>query len=404
MRLGSAFWRFWCAAVLANVGDGIRVAAFPLLAATLTSDPIAVAAVGAAQGVPWLLTGLWAGVLADRRGGRALIAAADAVRFVALAVLTAAVAFAVASIALVVVAAVVVGVGETVRDTAAQAVTPRLVPGPLLERANARLVAGEVVGNEFAGPPIGAALFVAGAAIPFAVNGAALALAVMLVLTLPLSLAARAVAHSAADGGSVGGGVLAGLRWLSRQRALRALTVSVAAVAAADNAWFAIFVLYARDRLSVGAVGFGWLLAIGAAGGVSGSMLAGRFLRDGRHRVVLACTLAVTAGVPVLLVLAPSLWAAVLVVVVTSGAFAVFNVAAVSLRQRVVPEHLLGRVTATSRTLALGGAGVGALIGGALAAGAGATAPFLFSGVIAVFATAVWWIGSRPDGGRLAQH
>jgi hypothetical protein len=70
----------------------------------------------------------------------------------------------------------------------------------------------------------------------------------------------------------------------------------------------------------------------------------------------------------------------------------------------VVPEHLLGRVTATSRTLALGGAGVGALLGGALAAGAGATAPFLFSGVIAVFATAVWWIGSRPDGGRQAQY
>lgn len=117
---------------------------------------------------------------------------------------------------------------------------------------------------------------------------------------------------------------------------------------------------------------------------------------------MLACTLAVTAGVPVLLVLAPSLWAAVLVVLVTSGAFAVFNVAAVSLRQRVVPEHLLGRVTATSRTLALGDAGLGALIGGARRGGA--TAPFLFSGVIAVFATAVWYIGSRPDGGRLAQH
>ena len=186
-RLTGGFWRFWGATFLANIGDGIRLAAFPLLAASLTDDPLAVATVAAAQFLPWLLFGLMAGSWADRFPSRRLLVAADALRTVVLGVLVAGIALGWAGIALVVAAAVVLGVGETVRDTAAQSTIPRLVAAPLLERANSRLVAGEIVGNEFVGPPVGAALFAVGAALPFAANGGALALAVMLLLSVPLS-------------------------------------------------------------------------------------------------------------------------------------------------------------------------------------------------------------------------
>ncbi len=137
-RLGRPFWTFWSAAALANLG------------------------------------------------------AADTGRVVVLAALATTVALGWATIAHVVAAAFLLGVGETIRDTAAQTAVPRLVPDAQLEKANGRLVAGEIVGNEFVGPPVGALLFVLGAAIPFAVNGATLALAVMLVLSLPLTLAHRA--------------------------------------------------------------------------------------------------------------------------------------------------------------------------------------------------------------------
>lgn len=389
--LGRPFWTFWTAAAVANVGDGIRLAAFPLLAASLTDSPLAVSVVTAMQTLPWLVTGLLAGSLADRRGARALVVAADAGRVLVLAFLVLAVVTGWASIAMVVLAAFLLGVGETLRDTAAQTAVPRLVAEPLLERANGRLVAGEIVGNEFVGPPAGAALFVVGAALPFAVNGASLALAVMLVLSLPLTLSRAPVAASAARAG-----VSAGLRWLLRHRMLRTLTAVCAAVAAADSAWFAIFVLYVRDRLDVGALGFGGLLAVGAAGGLVGSFVADRLIAGHQHRTVLAWCLAVTAGVPALLVAAPQLWAAVVVLVVTSGSFAVLNVTAVSLRQRAVPGDLLGRVVAAGRTLSFSAAAAGALIGGLLASGAGVDAPFLFSGVIAILATAAWWAASRP--------
>ncbi|QKW15073.1 MFS transporter [Verrucosispora sp. NA02020] len=395
--LGRPFWTFWSAAALANLGDGIRVAAFPLLAAALTDDPLAVAAVAAAQFLPWLVSGLLAGALADRRSPRTLLAAADTARVVVLATLATAVALGWATIALVVAAAFLLGIGETLRDTAAQTAVPRLVADAHLEKANGRLVAGEIVGNEFVGPPVGAMLFVVGAAIPFAVNGATLALAVMLMLSLPLTLAHRATSAPATDetSNSEGDGILAGLRWLIRQPMLRTLVLVTAAVAAADTAWFAIFVLYARDALGLGAFGFGLLLATGAAGGLIGSFAADRLVARFRHRHVLTWSMAVTAGVPVLLAVTPHRAAAVVVVVTTSAAFAVLNVAALSVRQRLVPGGLLGRVIAASRMVTYSCTALGALAGGALATGAGIEAPFVFSGIIAVAATLAWWLASR---------
>ncbi|RIV39994.1 MFS transporter [Micromonospora radicis] len=395
--LGRPFWTFWSAAALANLGDGIRVAAFPLLAAALTDDPLAVAAVAAAQFLPWLVSGLLAGALADRRGFRTLLAAADTGRVVVLATLAAAVALGSATIALVVVAAFLLGVGETVRDTAAQTAVPRLVADAQLEKANGRLVAGEIVGNEFVGPPVGALLFVLGAAIPFAVNGAALALAVMLVLALPLTLSRRPADDGATAPAGADDGILAGLRWLVRQPMLRTLVLVTAAVAAADTTWFAIFVLYARDALGLGAFGFGLLLATGAAGGLLGSFAADRLVARFRHRTVLTWSMAVTAGVPALLAVVPDRAVAVVVVVATSAAFAVLNVAALSIRQRLVPGGLLGRVIAASRLVTYSCTALGALAGGALAAYAGLGAPFVFSGAVAVAATAAWWLASRPD-------
>ncbi|WP_019870360.1 MFS transporter [Salinispora oceanensis] len=391
--LGRPFWTFWSASTLANVGDGIRLAAFPLLAASLTANPIAVAAVAAAQSLPWLVTGLLAGSLADRRRPRALLAQADTARVVVLGVLVVAVAMGWASLPLVLLASFLLGVGETVRDTAAQTALPGLVPERLLERANGRLVAGEIVGNEFVGPPVGAALFVAGAALPFAANGASLALAVMLLLTLPISIAARPPQDAPKQASP---GVMAGLRWLAGQRVLRTLALVTAAVAAADSAWFAILVLYAEGPLGIGATGFGILLAAGALGGLLGSFLVDRLVAGRRHRMILTCSLAITAGIPATLAVTTQLWAAILVIVVTSGSFAVLNVTVVSLRQRLVPRELLGRTVAAGRTLSFSAAAVGALLGGVLTATIGIEAPFIFSGLVAVLATTAWWIVSRP--------
>lgn len=398
MDLGGSFWRFWLATVLANVGDGIRVAAFPLLAASMTDNPAAVAAVAAATALPWLLTGLLAGSLADRCSARLLLTVADAIRTLVLLGLIAAMVFDHANIGLVVAAAFILGVGETLRDTAAQTVVPRLVPTALLERANSRMTAGEVVGNEFVGPLVGALLFVAGAALPFVANSAALAIGVLLVLTLPAALLTLR-SPAGAQPRHVAAGVRTGVTWLVRHRTLRALVVAGACVALADSAWFAIFVLYTEVRLDLGAVGFGALLAVGAVGGLVGTLGAERAIAGRGHGRVLLWSMTITAGAPALLLVAPARWAAVVVVVATSAAFGLFNVAALSLRHRLVPEQILGRVIAAWRTVVLGAGAIGAIAGGALASARGLDAPFVLSAVLGVLAVAAWWNATRgqPD-------
>lgn len=323
--LGGSFWRFWCAAVLANVGDGIRMAAFPLLAASVTSDPAAVAAVAAASALPWLLTGLLAGSLADRRTARLLLTVADATCALVLLGLIAALMADRAGVWVVALAAFALGVGETVRDITAQTVLPRLVPTRLLERANSRMVAGEVAGNEFVGPLVGASLFAVGAALPFLANSAVLVFGVLLVLTLPAALLTRRPPSPTAAAEVVPTGIRAGVLWLGRHRTLRPLVIAGAFVAVADSAWFAVCVLYTEIRLDLGAIGFGAILATGAAGGLAGALAAERVIAGRRHGTVLLWSMAVAGGVPVLLLAAPARWAAVVVVVVTSAAFGVFN-------------------------------------------------------------------------------
>ena len=394
MGLGRPFWTWWSAAVLTNLGDGIRLAAFPLLAAQLTDRPLLVGAVAAAGGVPWLLTGLLAGSLADRVGARRLLPLADTARVVVLGGLVALLVADRAGIATVLAAALLLGVAETVRDTAAETVVPRLVPSDQLERAGGRLTAGSLIGNEFAGPLLGGVLFGAGVTLPFVASSTVTALAVLLVLSLPVAVLRLLTPLAPADG-TAGSSTREGLRWLRRQPVLRALVVVVALVALADSAWFAVFVLYTESRLGLGPSGFGALLALGAGGGLAGALLADRAVAGRRHTGAVAWSSAVATGSPALLLVAPELWAAGVVVVVSSAAFGVLNVAAAGLRYRLVPGELLGRVSAAWRTSAYAASAGGALVGGLVASTHGSSAPFVLSVAVGAVATALWLACTR---------
>jgi MFS family permease len=404
VKLDGRFWQFWTATLLANLGDGIGMAAFPLLAASITRDPLAVAAVAATTSIPWLVTGLIAGSLADRHNARTLLVLADLTRITVLGVLIIALTLGQPPVLLVAAVAFTLGVSETVRDTTASTVVPRLVPTHLLERANGRMVAGEVVTNSFAGPLIGGVLFALGAALPFVANSAVLAFAVLLVVGLPVGLLGRSSekpehvdpvdrvsqgnSGDPADRGTAGGGrgILDGLRWLAGHRTLRVLLLVGALVTIADGGWYAIFVLFSEQRLGLGPSGFGALLAFGALGGLLGAWLAERIVGLDRHGPALLGSIVLTALTPVLLLVAPTLWAAGVVVVITSAGFGVFDVAVASLRQRLSPQRLLGRVVAAYRTALHGAGALGTLAGGGIAAAYGLGAPLIMSAVIGIIA------------------
>jgi Major Facilitator Superfamily len=179
------FARYWLSGFLADFGDGVRLAAFPLLAAQLTDSPGAVAAVTAVQGLPWLLVGAGLGVIVDRTDRRSLMLVVDITRAVIIAALAAAVLAHGAGLVLIYLTAFTTGAGSALRDTAAVTCVPRLVEPADLDRANGRVIAGHIVGNELAGPAAGGWLFGLAAVLPFAVNARTLGVAVLLLLTLP---------------------------------------------------------------------------------------------------------------------------------------------------------------------------------------------------------------------------
>lgn len=379
--LGAPFWRFWMAAAAANLADGVRAGAFPLVAVALGGTPVEIAAVYAAQQGAWFLFGLAAGGAADRHVPGRVVAAADAARVVVLAGLLALLLLGLATVPLLAGAAFVLGVAEVFRDTAAVSVVPRLVPGRRLERANARLVGAEVVGNEFAGPLLGAALVAVALALPVGVDAALLLVALVLVLTL--AEARRPV--PVADPGP-GPGWTAGFRELRAHRDLLAVTGCGAVVAFADAAWWSVLVLVSAELLGLPPAGFGALLAAGAVGGLLGALGAERVA----HRLGPARSLPVAAvltGLPAAgIAVSGSAVAVGVLLAVSSAGFALWNVVAVSLRQRRVPAAVLGRVSAVHRLALAGGGTAGALTGGALAAAGGPAVPLLAAALLSVAA------------------
>jgi MFS family permease len=88
-RLGPDFRRLWTANAVSNLGDGVTLVAGPLLVASLTADPTAIAAAVLAQQLPWLLFSLVSGALVDRLDRRRLIVTVNLARAVVLAALAA---------------------------------------------------------------------------------------------------------------------------------------------------------------------------------------------------------------------------------------------------------------------------------------------------------------------------
>jgi MFS family permease len=183
--LRAPFPRYWLSGFLANFGDGVRLAAFPLLAVHFTRSPTAVAAVTAVQGLPWLVLGAGAGVLVDRTDRRRVMVTMSLVQAAVIAALAATILAHSAGLLLIYLAAVVTGIASGLRGTAASVSVPQLVSPADLDRANGRLIAGQIVGNELAGPAAGGWLFGLAAVLPFAVNVGMLGIAVLLLLTLP---------------------------------------------------------------------------------------------------------------------------------------------------------------------------------------------------------------------------
>jgi MFS family permease len=381
--LGRSYRRLWTASAVSTLGDGVYLAALPLLAAELTSDPLAVSVVTFAGWLPWLLFALPAGALVDRLDRRRVMWMVDAARLLVVGAVCAAVPAGWASIPLLALAGFLVGTGQTLFENAAQSMVVTVVGRDprRLEQANGQLGAALTVGQQLVGPPAGSAAFALAPWLPFLADSVSFGVSSALVAAIPGRFTPKGAA-AGAPVRSLRAEIAEGLRFLLGHRLLRAAVLLVGVSNLAFMAGEAILVLFARQELGLGSVGYGLLLAAAAAGGVPGSLLAARVGRRVPAGPLIVGGVLAGAVAMAVFGLASSPWVAGAAHVATGAVWGVWNVVVMSLRQTIVPDRLMGRVVGAIRLIGFGSIPVGALLGGLLGRTLGLRAPFLLGAAV----------------------
>jgi MFS family permease len=417
-RLGMPFRGLLSSCAVMNIGDGVVVAAGPLLVASLTRDAFLVSLAFLCEYLPSLLLGAFAGVVVDRVDRRRMVIVVNLVRAGILVLLAVTIVTKVVSIALVLGALLLLSSAETFGDLAGSSLLPRLVPRKGIGLANARLQATYLLPNQLIGPPIGAFLFAAGASIPFIADAICYVFGAILIGRIAASVAGRPAPASGmseaedegaedegaeidgADGdgessptgiASIWHELVEGFRWLMAHPPMRTLVLTILAFNVTFGAAWSVLVLYARDQLQMDTVGFGLLTTASAIGGIIGTTSYGALERRFSLADIMRVGLLIETGTHLTLALTHSP-AVALVTFVVFGAHAfVWGTTATTIRQRAVPDALMGRVSGIYRVAVFGGIVVGSPIGGILAGQFGITAPFWFGFVgSAILVTLLW--------------
>ncbi|MGW6707383.1 MFS transporter [Streptomyces sp. NPDC054956] len=375
------FRGLWLATATSNLSDGISLAAAPLLAVSITRDPALIAGITVVQRAPWLFLAFISGALADRLDRRRVTQAANWIRAAAFATLLVAVVCDAMSMPLLYVVFFAIGTAETLYDSSTAAWLPTLVEPKDLARANGRLQTTYVICNEFVGPPIGGFLFAAAACAPFALGTAGYLAAVGLLALIPAEVGRhQQPEYEPLTVRSVREDIAVGARWYWSSPTLRAMSLVAAVGNAAGAASYGILVLLAQEELGVSESGYGVLLAAGAVGAVLGGMAAGKVGEWLRPGTLILVTNLVSAASTAGMGLAVNPAVTVAFMAIDGFAVLVQTIHVVTLRQQIVPNELMGRVTSVYRALAVGSFSIGGIAGGLLAKSFGVPASFYAAG------------------------
>lgn len=379
--LGARFSLLLTASASSNLADGTIKTSLPLIALRWTDSPMLVSGIAAFSTLPWLLFALPAGLLVDTLDRRRAMIVANCLRALTLLIIAVLVVSGGESIWVLYAAAFVLGCAETVHDTAAQSLLPGVVGHEVLERANGRLSAAEVTTNTFIGPPLGGFLVATTVVLGMVAPAALWVLAIVAMLGLHV---AKTPPESEREPWR--SELTRGMRFVWSNPLLRPMALMVGACNLATSAFLATFVVYAvgsTSTLGASEVQYGALLAVAGAGSLLGALGAAKIATAmGRGRLLAATLMGISlfVGAPSILGTLPLIFAAFLL---GGAAVATWNVVTVSFRQRITPDHLLGRVNSFYRLLTWGTIPLGALLGGTIGELLGLQTTFMVAAVVA---------------------
>ncbi len=342
----------------------------------MTSSPILVASGAMMQFLPWLLFGLLAGSVADHHDRRRLVMLADGLRAVIVLALVVFLVTGTATVWIVLATAFLYGTAEVFADSAGSTLLPMLVRPKDLGIGNARMQAGYLVGNQLAGPPLGAFLFAIGSAWPFVVQILCVSLAVILISRIARTPVPE---REASPPGTKPHPIREGLRWLRGNPPVRTLVLIIFVFNVTWAAPWGVLVLYATEHLHMGAVGYGALMTASALGGLIAIFSFGWLERH----ISFATLMRVCLSLEVLMHLSFALTtspAVAFVIMFGFGAYAfVWGTISTTVRQRLVPMELQGRIASVNMVGVFGGLVIGQFLGGVIAQAWGLTAPWWFA-------------------------
>lgn len=383
-NLGAKFMRLWQASFTTNLADGVWLSAGPLLAASLTRDPLLIAGLVTAQRLPWLLFSLPSGAVVDRLDRKRIMWIGNAIRASLILALGLSTYYGLLSIYGMYVFFFLLGTVEPFVDNASFAILPRVVQQGQLEKANGRLFATTTVANELVGPPAGSFLFTLFPPAAFIISSLAYGGAAGLLGTLEGTYLAQRKPGAATR---LLTEIREGLHWFWNHRVLRALALLVTLQNLVFTAGYSLLVLYAQDLLGLSATGYGLLLSMGAIGGLTGAVVSDRAgLRLGTGRVIIL-GIVLTGLAFIVLGVSHNTWLAAAMLALNSFSTTMSVTLILALRQTLIPDDLLGRVTSVYRFIVIGTAPLGSLAGGLLARRFGLETPYWAGGVLILVAT-----------------
>ncbi|MCY9783027.1 MFS transporter [Nocardiopsis sp. EMB25] len=406
--LGGAFHRFWGGHTSANLGDGVLLTLFPLMAAALTSDPFAVSMLTVAAYTPWLLFGLHAGALIDRIDKRRAMIIGNILRCALLGVLAVVSWFGPVPVWGLCLFVFALAVCEVFHDGSARALLPALVARGLLITANSRLQGARVVASDFLGGPLAGLLFALSTGTALLFNAGAYLVGALFLLSVPA--AARSFGGDGGDEGERAPGTerssltreaLDGLLFVRDDRVQRGFAVAAAVSGFATGGVSAILVLYVTRTLGVPEALFGVYTMLSAVGALAASFLCAPLGRWCGHGPLLIIAHVLGGGVLLTMGLFPNVVVGALALGVFGLAATTISVSAVSILQAVTPEPILGRASMARMLLAQASVLLGVFAGGLLG-GLGLHTPFVVGGALLLTAPLVFGRVFREGAERAA--
>lgn len=392
--LGTAFASLLRATFVTNLGDGLRLTALPLLATTLTTSPLLISGITAAQFLPWATFAPFGGVIVDRSDRRQLIMKTQAWRGLVMILLAVAIIANQVHIWHLFVLAFVITAGEILVDPSVVAIVPTLVDDTDLDRANSRISTVEIVTNEFVGGPVGVASFAIAPWLPFALDALSYLGSILPFGRLPSVRAARPQpAATASIRAEMGGG----LRWITTHPFLRPFTLALAVFHLGTAGAFSLLILLVTDVLQAPNIWFGIALAAAALGATLASLVAARLTDRHSRRTVITGAAAVTAVSVIGAGVATTGWQLVCMWTMNGAGFGVFLSIGRGFVQRHTPNERLGRAAIASRMITRTAFVIGAILAGTIATKTSVRWSFVVAGSLHLLGTVLLWRSFRHE-------